>query len=188
MKQDASKTALAHLAMRRQFILGSALAFSGLAIAADRDGEKPAASSSAAPNQAPAPKPENKSRTSLHQQVDLKASPQRIYGALLDSAQFSAFSGAPAQIHGEVGGAFSMFGGRIEGRNIELVANQRIVQAWRPTHWDAGVYSIVKFELVAQGPRSRVVLDHTGFPQGEFDSLSWGWNAHYWEPLRKYFA
>src|SRR5450432_1286067 len=84
MKQDASKTALAHLAMRRQFILGSALAFSGLAIAADRDGEKPAASSSAAPNQAPAPKPENKSRTSLHQQVDLKASPQRIYGALLD--------------------------------------------------------------------------------------------------------
>jgi activator of HSP90 ATPase len=178
MSQTKGNAALANLATRRHLIVGGAFAFSGLAVA----------SSSAPPGKAPAPKPENRSRTSLHQQVDLNASPQRIYAVLLDSVPFSAFSGAPAEIHGEVGGAFVMFGGRIEGRNIELVANRRIVQAWRPTHWEPGVYSIVKFELAAQGSGSRVMLDHTGFPQGEFDSLGWGWNAHYWEPLRKYFA
>jgi activator of HSP90 ATPase len=37
---------------------------------------------------------------------------------------------APTQISREVGGAFSLFGGIIVGRHIELVPNERIVQAW----------------------------------------------------------
>ena len=45
------------------------------------------------------------------------------------------------------GGAFTTFGKLIEGRNIELVPNQRIVQAWRPASWEPGLYSIVRFEL-----------------------------------------
>ena len=75
----------------------------------------------------------------------------------------------PATIDATAGGAFSTFGGLIEGRNIELIPNQRIVQAWRPTHWDPGVYSIVRFELKPKGSETTVVLDHTGFPEGEFD-------------------
>jgi activator of HSP90 ATPase len=39
-----------------------------------------------------------------------EASPQRIYEALLDSKQFAAFSGMPAEIDAKAGGAFSMFG------------------------------------------------------------------------------
>jgi activator of HSP90 ATPase len=65
----------------------------------------------------------------LHQEVDFKAAPPRIYEALLDSKQFSAFSEAPATINRDAGGAFSLFGGHIIGRNIELAANQRIIQA-----------------------------------------------------------
>ena len=89
----------------------------------------------------------NKTRTSLHEDINIKASPQRIYDALLDAKQFAAFTGRPAEIDPKAGGAFSLFGGLIAGRNIELVPNQRIVQAWRPTHWAPGIYSIVKFEL-----------------------------------------
>jgi activator of HSP90 ATPase len=126
--------------------------------------------------------------TYLHQEIDIKASPQRIYDALLDSKQFSAFSGEPAEINREVGGAFSMFGGKIVGRNIELVPNQRIVQAWRPANWDPGVYSIVKFELKEHGSQTKVVLDHTGFPEGAFRHLASGWYERYWEPLKKFLA
>ena len=86
-------------------------------------------------------------RTYLHQEVDLKATPQKIYEILLDSKQFAAFTGMPAEISRDSGGAFSMFGGMIVGRNVELVANQLIVQAWRPASWNSGVYSIVRFEL-----------------------------------------
>jgi activator of HSP90 ATPase len=82
-------------------------------------------------------------RTFLHQEVEFNASPQRIYQILLDSKQFSAFTGLPAEISAEAGGTFSMFGGRIVGRNVELVPNQRIVQAWREAIWERGVYSLV---------------------------------------------
>jgi activator of HSP90 ATPase len=91
----------------------------------------------------------------------------------------------PAEISREVGGAFTLFGGYITGRHVELVPNERIVQAWRTGRWARGIYSIAKFELVEQGSGTRIVFDHTGFPKGEAEVLASGWKAHYWEPLQK---
>ena len=127
-------------------------------------------------------------RTSLHQEVTIAAAPERIYTALLSSKQFTDFSGLPATIDPVPGGAFTMFAAIISGRNIELVPNQRIVQAWRPKSWKPGVYSVVKFELVAAGKATKVILDHTGFPEGDFETLGSGWEGHYWTPLKKYLA
>jgi activator of HSP90 ATPase len=132
--------------------------------------------------------PENLKRTSIHQEVDFKASPQRIYDALLDSKQFAAFTGRGAEIDPKEGGAFSMFGGLIVGRNIELIPGQRVVQAWRPANWNPGVYSVAHFELKPVGSFATVIFDHTGFPEGSYDSLLSGWNGHYWEPLAKYLV
>src|SRR5258708_1665647 len=70
--------------------------------------------------------------TTIHHEIDYKILPERIYKALLDPKQFAAFSGDTAEIEPTPGGVFKLFGGRIEGRNIELLPNQRIVQAWRP--------------------------------------------------------
>jgi len=130
----------------------------------------------------------NETRTSLHQEIEIKAAPERIYSALLDSKQFTAFSGLPAEIDPKEGGAFAMFKGQIVGRNVELVANQRIVQAWRPAHWDPGDYSIARFVLKPVNSGTLVILDHTGFPEGDYDHLLAGWNEHYWNPLKKYLA
>jgi activator of HSP90 ATPase len=122
----------------------------------------------------------------IHQEIDFAASPQRIYEALLDTKQFTAFSGRPAEINREVGGAFSVFNGHIIGRNLELVPNQRIVQAWRVVPWPEGVYSIARFELKAQGSGTHLVFDHIGFPEGLHDHLAEGWDSNYWELLKKY--
>jgi activator of HSP90 ATPase len=130
----------------------------------------------------------NKDLTSIHYDIDFTPSPQRLYQAILDQKQFSAFSGSPAAIDPTPGGAFSMFGGLIVGRNIELVPNQRIVQAWRPTHWDPGIYSIVHFEFNAHGAETSLAFDHTGFAAGEYDHLVSGWHSHYWQPLKKFLA
>jgi activator of HSP90 ATPase len=130
----------------------------------------------------------NQALTTIHYDLDFKASPERFYQAILDEKRFTAFSGMPASIDATQGGAISMFGGMIVGRNVELIPNQRIVQAWRPTHWDAGVYSIIHFELKPGGAGTSLSFDHTGFPSGVHDSLDWGWKNHYWEPLGKYFS
>jgi len=131
------------------------------------------------------PKP---SPCALHQEIDFKAAPSRVYEILLDAKQFSAFTHNPAEIEPRPGGAFKFFGARIEGRNIELIPTRRIVQAWRSSAWPSAAYSIVHFEL-APGPQgSRLILDHTGFPDGEQPSLTDGWPLMYWEPLRKYLS
>jgi activator of HSP90 ATPase len=172
-----------HGTSRRQMISGVIIGIAGIAAATEILATPQQQSTKATPSASA-----NETRTSLHQEVELKASPQHIFDVLLDSKQFAAFTGMPAEIDPKAGGAFTMFGDMIVGRNVEIVAGQRVVQAWRPTHWDPGVYSIVKFEVKPQSAGTMVILDHTGFPEGSYDSLSSGWKSHYWEPLKKYFA
>jgi activator of HSP90 ATPase len=138
---------------------------------------------------------------SIHQEAVFKAKGKRVYEALTDTKQFDeiiklspemqagkSFGTTPTAISREVGGAFSIFGGHIIGRQIELVPNQRIVQAWRVVDWDPGVYSIAKFELVEQGTGTKLVFDHTGFPKGQAEHLAEGWKSHYWDSLDKFLA
>jgi uncharacterized protein YndB with AHSA1/START domain len=168
---------------RRQLVMGIAMTIAGAA-----------ADSSLLAQTTQQPLPEKPGttatsiRTSLHDEVTVKASAHRIYELLLDSKQFAALTGAPAEIDPRPGGAFSTFGKLIEGRNVELVPDQRIVQAWRPVSWEPGVYSIVKFQLKPHDSGAIIVLDHTGFPEGDFKHLQWGWNAHYWQPMKKTFS
>lgn len=173
---------------RRQAIAGVAVAISGLALGSSK---------------AWAEANEEISHTcaAIHQEVVFKASRKRVYEALTETKQFdkvvmmsAAMKGgmppgaAPTEIGREAGGAFALFGGYVTGRHIELVPNERIVQAWRPMSWKAGIYSIVKFELVEQGTGTRLVLDHTGFPDGTAEHLAGGWKENYWEPLEKYLT
>lgn len=131
----------------------------------------------------------------IHQEVVIPASPARVYQALTDAKQFGKVTdfsipgaGASTTINSEAGGAFSLFGGVILGRHIELVPNERLVQAWREKSWAPGVYSVVRFQLNGQGAGTKLVFDHTGFPQGAAEHLAAGWKSHYWEPLQKYLA
>src|SRR6478672_10427884 len=123
----------------------------------------------------------------IHQEIEFSASPQQLYEALLESKQFTEFSGRPAEINREVGGAFSLFKGHIIGRNVELIPNERIVQAWRVVTWPEGAYSIVRFELKSQGSGTHLVFDHIGFPESLQDHLAAGWEENYWSLLKKYF-
>jgi uncharacterized protein YndB with AHSA1/START domain len=141
------------------------------------------------------------SAEAIHQEIILKAPRERVYAVLTDAKLFQQLvllSGAvksgmvsatqPARISGEAGGAFAIFGGHISGRIIELVPNERVVQAWRPADWAPGVYSIVRFELIENGAGTRLVFDHTGFPKGQAEHLAAGWKTNYWEPLVKTLA
>jgi activator of HSP90 ATPase len=133
----------------------------------------------------------------IHQEPGFAASAARVYAALLDPRQFDRIvelSGvmqamhlqkAASRIDPHAGGAFALFGGYITGRQLELVRNQRIVQAWRAASWDEGIHSIARFELHPHDAGCRIVFDHTGIPSDDTQSLAEGWQSHYWEPLRK---
>ena len=138
---------------------------------------------------------------SSHQETSFKANRKRVYTALTDAAQFDkvvALSEAvrtnmvpltkPGEISADVGGAFSLFGGHILGRHVELVPSERIVQAWRTSSWDPGFYSIARFELKDEGAGTKLIFEHTGFPNGQGQHLAYGWKSNYWEPLAKFLA
>ena len=138
------------------------------------------------------------SAEAIHQEVILKAQRARVYAVLTDARLFQQLmllSGAvksgkvsttePARISGEAGGTFAVFGGHISGRIVELVPNERVVQAWRTADWTPGIYSIARFELLEIGEGTRLVFDHTGFPKGQAEHLAVGWKTNYWEPLVK---
>jgi activator of HSP90 ATPase len=137
----------------------------------------------------------------IHQEVVFKASRKRVYEALTDAKQFNKVvelsaamksgmppGASPTEISRDSGGTFSIFAGHIVGRHLELLPNERIVQAWRVVDWAPGAYSIASFELAEQGSGTKLVFDHTGFPEGKGQHLAEGWKLNYWEPLEKYLA
>ena len=126
--------------------------------------------------------------SSIHQEVTFPAPPSRVYRALVDSKEFAQLTGAPASGHGAEGAAFSGFGGHITGRHVELVPDKRVVQAWRAKTWPEGLYSIVRFELLADGKGTKLVFDHEGFPEDAKEHLAQGWQANYWENIAKHVA
>jgi activator of HSP90 ATPase len=121
----------------------------------------------------------------ITQSVSIKASAAKIYEALTSADHFSKFSGAPAEISADEGGAFSCFGGEIAGQNIELLPNERVVQSWRVVNmWPEGVYSTVRFDLSESGDTTTVTLEQTGHPDDATDHLEPGWHKMYWDPLK----
>jgi uncharacterized protein YndB with AHSA1/START domain len=122
----------------------------------------------------------------VHQEVTFAAPPARVYRALVDSDQHAKFTSAPAEIGGAVGDAWSAYGGKITGRNVELLEGRRIVQTWRAGNWPDGVHSIVRVELTAAGAGTKVVLDHDALTDEQVPHIDGGWSKMYWEPLRKY--
>jgi len=137
----------------------------------------------------------------IRQEVTLDASPQRVYEVLTSSKDFDkitrlsdgaalldAVGAKPTSISSEVGGAFTLFGGYITGRQVEMQPNERLIQAWREGSWKPGEFSIAAYYLTAQGAKTRLNFEHRGFPNGNGVSLAPGWHTHYWEPLAKFLS
>ena len=176
------------LLTRRSLTLGLAALPAGLGVAATEE-PKPGADGL------------THSSESIHQEVLFKAPRARVYQLLTRTTEFDAVTrlsdavtlvtapGAkPTEISARVGGSFTLFGGYITGRHLEMLPDERLVQAWRAGGWPAGDYSVVSFVLHDTDEGCRLVFDHRGFPEGQGSSLAYGWHVHYWDPMVKRLA
>jgi activator of HSP90 ATPase len=188
MKDEKKLADIANGGSRRRLIAGMAMALGGLTLAVRNTWARPADEIS-------------RSEEAIHQEPVIKAKRKQVYEVLTNTEQFGKLTGFAAGMPGnpslgtkkteisrEVGGTFTLFGGHIIGRHLELIPNERIVQAWRVVDWAPGHYSIAKFELVEHGAGTRIVFDHTGFPKGQAEHLASGWTEHYFGPMEKYFG
>jgi uncharacterized protein YndB with AHSA1/START domain len=178
---------------RRSLALSLAMLPVALAIAAEASDPKTKNSA--------APKGVSHTAEAIRQQVTFDASPQRVYDALTSTKNFDmitrlsdaavllkAAGAMPTSISADVGGPFTLFGGYIKGRHLEMQPGERLVQAWHAESWKPGDFSIVDFQLTPAGGKTTLNFEHRGFPTGTGADLAKGWYSHYWEPLAKFLA
>jgi activator of HSP90 ATPase len=125
----------------------------------------------------------------IEQSVTFKATPAELYDLFMDSAKHSAATGAPAKISRKVGGKWTAFGGMLLGKNLALVPNRMIVQAWRSSEWeveDPDSTLVVRFEKSGSSGTT-VSLTHVSVPKYDHKGVTQGWKKYYWETWNEYF-
>ena len=126
--------------------------------------------------------------STIRQTVTIKAKPEDVYDALMDSKEHAEFTGSPASISNKVGGKFTAWDGYIFGKNLELARGKKIVQEWSTTEWPEG-YPPSRLEItLAPGTGgTQLKMLHTNVPTKQRDEYAEGWRSYYWEPLKAHF-
>ena len=125
-----------------------------------------------------------KTRT-IRQSAKFRASPHEVYEALMDSRNHSKFTNAKASVNRRIGGKFTAYDGYIEGINLELAPDKKIVQSWRGSDWPEGHFSKATFLLKKVEGGTKLIFTQTGVPEDQYESISRGWRDYYWKPMKK---
>ena len=121
----------------------------------------------------------------IRQSVTFRVKPHEIYEVLMDANKHSRLTGSEVQIDRNVGSEFSVYGGDIQGINLDLVPDQKIVQSWRYSDWPEGHYSKATFSLKEVSGSTRLTFTQAGVPEEFYDDIKQGWHDYYWGPLKE---
>ena len=112
-----------------------------------------------------------------------------IYITWLDSIGHTHMTGAEAECSDQPGGEFTAWDGYISGRNLELIPDKMIRQAWRTTEFEPGQPdSIVEisFTDLAEN-KAQVTIKHTHL-QEQDSQYKQGWLDFYFTPMKAFFG
>jgi len=119
----------------------------------------------------------------------IPATTRQIYDAWLDSRGHTEMTGSAAEAKAAEGASFSAWGGYIKGRNLKLEPGRRIVQSWRTTRFTADdPDSEIEVLLEPVDGGTKLTLHHRNVPDGHAGYQNGGWQEHYFEPMKRYFA
>ncbi len=123
----------------------------------------------------------------IEQEILINCAPHEIYEAFMDSKIHSKFTEGKAKISREIGGKFSVFEGDLNGKNVELIPDKKIVQTWRSEgeNWPKGYYSTITIILEPVDTGTLIKFKHVDIPEGAYESVKEGWDNYYWEPLKE---
>lgn len=125
---------------------------------------------------------------SIHVSARFPVTPDELFQAWLDSDQHSLFTGGRARIDPSVGGRFSAWADYISGRTLEIEPGRRIVQAWRTIEFPLEAPdSRLEARFEEENGGTRLILEHSGIPEGQADHYEEGWISTYFEPMQRYF-
>jgi activator of HSP90 ATPase len=125
----------------------------------------------------------------IQQSVRFAAPPAELFEMYVNSKKHSATTGGRASISSKVGAAFTAWNGQLRGKNLLIVPNRLVMQAWRATHWpksDPDSILVLGFSDAPGG--GKVDLLHMNVPGHDHKGVTKGWYKYYWTPWKKYIA
>jgi len=120
----------------------------------------------------------------LEQTYEINAPIEKVWEALVNPDQITAWGAGPAKMTDKEGEMFSLWGGDVFGKNVQVEKRQKLVQDWYEGNWPKP--SKVTFTLVGREDKTTIHLLHENVPDDEAKDLEKGWNDYYLGKIKKY--
>jgi activator of HSP90 ATPase len=128
-------------------------------------------------------------KTIVQKLVFKNTTPKVLYDLYMDAKKHTMIAGAPCEISAKEGTKYSVHGGYISGKNLQLVKDKLIVQTWRAQTWDKNdVDSIFIIHLEQKGKDVALQAIHANVPDKHVEGVKKGWTGHYWGPWKQHIA
>lgn len=114
----------------------------------------------------------------------IDASPKKVWAALTVPVEIDGWGAGPAKMSTKEGEEFTLWGGDIFGKNLEMKAPNYLRQEWSSGPWKTP--SIVEFWLVDEGGQTKLRLAQNGVPEEEVDEVDSGWDEYYLGAIKEY--
>jgi uncharacterized protein YndB with AHSA1/START domain len=106
---------------------------------------------------------------------------EAVWNALTDQHEIETWGAGPAVMSDKEDSEFSLWGGQIHGKNIQVDHEEVLKQEWFGGEWDTP--SLVTFTFIDEGEKTRLDLTHENFPPEERRALDEGWDSDYLGPM-----
>jgi activator of HSP90 ATPase len=120
----------------------------------------------------------------LKQTYEIKAPVADVWRALVDPIEIEAWGGGPAVMDGNKDTEFTLWGGSIHGKNVDVVLETKLSQLWFSEGWEEA--SIATFKLSGHNGRTTLELTHENVPDDEAKEIDDGWRDFYLGPMKDY--
>ena len=109
---------------------------------------------------------------------------EELFDIFVNPQKHSAIhGGATTKISNKEGDSFSLLNGNLKGKNLLIVPNRMIVQAWRGNVWEKDdLDSILTLVFINTPKGGQIDLVHS-FTPSQFTEL---WNEIYWQPIKEF--
>ncbi len=120
----------------------------------------------------------------IRQTYHINAPVKEVWKALVNPDYINAWGGGPVKMDEREGSEFSLWGGDIHGKNIEIVPEKKLVQQWFGGNWKKP--SIATFALHSEEDGVRIDFLHENVPDEDAKNIEEGWEDYYLGPLKDY--
>ncbi len=123
----------------------------------------------------------------LNDSISFNCPSTELYRFLTETPRIIAWSRSPPSGLPQLilpGASFSLFGGNIVGKFVELKAPSALLLEWKLKDWTAP--SKVNLSIFPETEGScRLELQQEGVPAGEVERIKDNWHAYYWTPIKR---